>query len=144
MKTAMELNQDAWECDILQDKIYEEQRQRVMEKGQSDKAMRNLERKLCVYSADIQYLRDELRRCKKPYRKHLIAMVPMALAIIVLITVQSFAHVSPTVLHPIATALFMGLAWCAATVWERIRNRKGGFRHDHEAKHGTHPLCKKQ
>ena len=140
MKTTMEFNQDAWECEILQEKLYEEQRQRVMDKGRSDKEKRSLERKLCVYSADIQYLRDELRRCKKPYRKHMIAMVPMIFGVIVLILVQSFAHVSPTVLYPIATALFMGLAWCAGIVWERIRNRKGGFRH--ESKHGTHPLCK--
>ena len=131
MKTAMELNHDAWECEILQDRLEEEQRQRVMDKGRTDKEKRSLEHKLKVYGADIQHLREELRRCKKPYKKHLVAMLPMALAVIVLILVQIFTNVNPSIIYPVATALFMGLAWCAATVWERTRNRKGGNRHDY-------------
>jgi hypothetical protein len=131
MKTAMETMNDVWECEILQDKLYEEQRQRVMDQGRREKEKRTLEHKLRVYGADIQYLRDELRRCKKPYRNHLLAMVPMALTVIALILLQRFANISPSFIYPIATMLFMGLAWCAATVWERTRNRKGGNRHDH-------------
>lgn len=144
MKTAMESMNDVWECEILQDLLEEEQRQRMMDKGRTDKEKRTLEHKLRVYGADIQYLRDELRRCKKPYRNHLLAMVPMALTVIALILLQRFANISPSFIYPIATMLFMGLAWCAATVWERTRNRKGGQRRDHEGNHGTHPLCKKQ
>ena len=132
MKTAMETMNDVWECEILQDLLEEEQRQRMMDKGRADKEKRTLEHKLRVYGADIQYLRDELRRCKKPYRKHLIAMAPMSLAVIALILLQRFANISPSVIYPFATALFMGLAWCAATVWERIRNCKGGQRRDHK------------
>lgn len=122
MKTAMELNQDVWECEILQDQLEEEQRQRMMDKGRTDKEKRSLEHKLKVYGADIQYLREELRRCKKPYKKHLIAMMPMALAVIVLTLVQIFTNVNPSIIYPVATVLFMGLTWCAATVWERSRN----------------------
>lgn len=131
MKTAMELNHDAWECEILQDRLEEEQRQRVMEQGRSDKEKRMLEYKIQIANTYAGHLQDQLRRCRKPYKKHLIAMMPMALAVIVLILVQAFCNVNSSVLSTIATALFMGLSWCAATVWERTRSRKGGNRHDH-------------
>ena len=37
MKTAMETMNDVWECEILQDLLEEEQRQRMMDKGRTDK-----------------------------------------------------------------------------------------------------------
>lgn len=131
MKTAMETMNDVWECEILQDLLEEEQRQRMMDKGRTDKEKERLLNQLMAANTYARYLREQLNWCRKPYKKHLLAMVPMAVAVIVLILVQAFANVNPSVIYPFATALFMGLAWCAATVWERTRNSKGGNRHDH-------------
>jgi predicted exporter len=103
----------------------------MMDKGRTDKEKERLLDQLMAASTYARYLREQLNWCRKPYKKHLLAMVPMALAVIVLILVQAFCNVNSSVLSSIATALFMGLSWCAATVWERTRSRKGGNRHDH-------------